>query len=80
MGQSKSKVGFDIKYVGSDMVLYYISGSPACFRAMIALEEKKLTEVVQKHLMFFAGTPGLSIKTFGTRTTKDTGTRSLAVS
>jgi len=53
MGQSKSKVGgTDMKYVGADMVLYWISGSPACFRAMIALEEKKLTGVVQKHLNY----------------------------
>ena len=48
MGQKKSK---NI-YVGSDMMLYWISGSPACFRAMIALEEKKLTGFVQKHLNF----------------------------
>jgi len=50
MGGNKSKV--NPKYVGADMFLYWISGSPACFRAMIALEEKKLSGYMHKHLNY----------------------------
>jgi len=50
MGSGKSKIAQ--KYVGADMFLYWLSGSPACFRAMIALEEKKLSGYMQKHLNY----------------------------
>src|SRR6218665_193635 len=39
-------------YEGEDMMLYWVSGSPACFRVMLALEEKKLSRYKQKHLSF----------------------------
>jgi glutathione S-transferase len=50
MGGQKSKINF--AYNGEDMMLYWVSGSPACFRAMIALEEKKLSGYKQKHLNY----------------------------
>ena len=42
----------DAYYNGEDMLLFWVSGSPACFRAMIALAEKHLGGYKEKHLNF----------------------------
>src|SRR5688572_16644939 len=52
MGNRKTKTTSDGGYEGEDMMLYWVNGSPACFRVMFALEEKRLSRYKEKHLNF----------------------------